>query len=105
MRQFTAYRNRNPATRTRIPLLLDVQSDLLGELETRVVIPLCAASGFKGQTLSVLTPRLTVDGKDYILMTPQLAGSARRELGAEVADLSAQRPLILAALDLLITGI
>jgi hypothetical protein len=28
MPQFALYRNRNPASRTRFPLLLDIQSDL-----------------------------------------------------------------------------
>jgi toxin CcdB len=38
MPQFAVYRNRNPASRTRFPLLLDIQSDLLEPLTTRVVI-------------------------------------------------------------------
>ncbi|MGH8711698.1 MAG: CcdB family protein, partial [Burkholderiales bacterium] len=41
MAQFDVYRNANPATRARIPYLLDVQSDLLEPLTTRVVVPLC----------------------------------------------------------------
>ncbi len=40
MPQFAVYRNRNAATRARYPLLLDVQSDLLAGMGTRVVIPL-----------------------------------------------------------------
>ena len=41
MAQFDVYRNANPATRTRVPYLLDLQSDLLDPLGTRVVVPLC----------------------------------------------------------------
>lgn len=106
MHQFIVYRNRNAATRSRFPLLLDVQSDLLSGLGTRVVIPLTPATVTSRRTaMQTLTPILVVDGKEHLLMTPQLAGIATRELGAPVADLSAQRPTILAALDLLITGI
>jgi toxin CcdB len=55
--------------------------------------------------MRTLTPIVVVDDKDYLLMTPQLAGIAARELGPPVADLSGQRPIVLAALDLLFTGI
>ncbi|PWV68837.1 CcdB family protein [Halomonas sp. A11-A] len=43
MAQFHAYENRNPASRERYPYLLDIQCDLLGELRTTVVVPLCPA--------------------------------------------------------------
>ena len=106
MRQFVVYRNRNAATKARFPLLLDVQSDLLSDLGTRVVIPLTPATAASHRTaMQTLTPILVVDGKEYLLVAPQLAGIATRELGPPVADLSDQRPTILAALDLLITGI
>jgi toxin CcdB len=106
MPQFTVYRNRNAATKARFPLLLDVQSGLLGELGTRVVIPLAPATApTRRAALQTLTPLLTVDGKEYVALTPQLAGIASRELASPVADLSGQRSAILAALDLLFTGI
>jgi toxin CcdB len=41
MAQFTVYRNKNPQTRSTVPFLLDIQNDLLDDLETRVVVPLC----------------------------------------------------------------
>ncbi len=40
MGQFTVYRNKNPRTKSAFPLLVDVQSDVLEDLHTRVVIPL-----------------------------------------------------------------
>jgi toxin CcdB len=104
--QFTVHRNRNAATKVRFPLLLDVQSDLLSELGTRVVVPLTPATVATRRTaMRTLTPILVVEGKDYLMVTPQLAGIAARELGSAVADVSAQRPTMLAALDFLITGI
>jgi len=106
MPQYSVHRNRNAATKARFPLLLDVQADLLRDLGTRVVIPLTPdTAGARRGALGTLTPLCTVDGKGYLLVTPQLAGIAARELGPPVADLSGERPRILAALDLLITGI
>lgn len=106
MGQFAVHRNRNPATKGRFPLLVDVQSDLFEPLGTRVVIPLAAATAAaKRDALQKLTPILEVDGRDYILVTPQLAGIASKELGPPIADLSADRQAIIAALDCLFTGI
>ncbi|MFZ5698964.1 MAG: CcdB family protein [Pseudomonadota bacterium] len=105
MPQFAVHKNTNAATKAAVPFLLDVQSDLIAELSTRVVVPLYTAAAMKGKTLKTLTPMFEIEGKQYVMMTPQLAGIAKKQLGAQVSDLSAQRDDIIAALDLLITGI
>lgn len=105
MSQFSVYRNPNPDTRTAFPLLLDVQSDLIADLGTRVVAPLCPATAMKGKLMKVLTPVFDVDGKPYVMLTPQLAGISKQQVGAKIADLTRHRDAIIAALDLLITGI
>ncbi|MGH8492465.1 MAG: CcdB family protein [Moraxellaceae bacterium] len=105
MPQFTAYKNSNAATKARFPFLLNVQSNLLDELETRVVIPLMPLTALKGKALTRLMPIVKIADADYVLLTPQLAGIARKELGATAADLSDQRDTIMAAMDFLLTGI
>ena len=105
MAQFAVYKNRNEATRVRFPLLLDVQSDLLEALNTRVVVPLSLVATARTRAMQALTPNLTVAGKDYIMMTPQLAGISARDLGAIVDSVSSDRTKIISAIDLLITGI
>lgn len=105
MPQFTVYKNKNLATKMRAPYLLDVQSNLLSELETRVVIPLYITAALKGKQLTTVTPTFEIEGKDYVLMTPQLAGISKKELGQEMADLAVHRDIIIAAMDFLITGI
>lgn len=104
MAQFLVYRNRNPASQKRFPLLLDVQSDLLEPLASRVVVPLSPVSGANRAAMKTLTPVLRIEGKEYLALTPQLAGIALGELGASVADASGHREAIIAALDLLISG-
>jgi toxin CcdB len=105
MAQFTVYRNPDPETKAIYPLLLDVQTDLIAELNTRVVVPLCPASTMKGKPVNTLMPVFEIDGRQYAMLTPQLAGISKKHVGASVADLAQRRDEITAALDLLITGI
>jgi toxin CcdB len=104
--QVAVHRNRRAATKARLPLLLEVQADLLEELGTRVVVPLAPASPDRRHSvLQLLTPLGAVEGKDYVLVAPQLAGISAKELGPVIADLSHERQKIDAALDLVFTGI
>jgi toxin CcdB len=105
MAQFTVCRNRNPQTRSAVPFLLDVQNDLLEDLETRVVVPLRPLSAMKGKPLRTLMPVLEIDGESFVMLTPQMAGIPKRELGAPVARLEQHRFAIISAIDFLLTGI
>ena len=104
MPQLTVYKNKNPRSKATFPLLVDVQSDLLDDLQTRVVIPLSKAVVLTKNPVSQLTPILDFEGDAYVLMTPQLAGVARNELGPVTGSLAGHRDTILAALDFLLTG-
>ncbi len=105
MTQFTVYRNPNRRTRNDIPYLLDVQSHLLAELRTRVVIPLAQSTTLNHRAMATLTPLFELEGQTLALLTPQLAGISIQELGEPVADWTLHRDRIIAALDFLLTGI
>jgi len=105
MTQFTVYKNKNMATNSRIPYLLDVQSGLLDSLETRLVIPLAPLSLMAGKVITKLMPTVDVEGKNFVLLTPQMAGISRKDMGAVVCDISSLRDQLIAAIDLLVTGI
>jgi toxin CcdB len=102
--QFSVYRNKNLRTKVTFPLLVDVQSGLLEPLNTRMVIPLTKSPGLTKKPVSHLTPEISFDGDKYVLMTPQLAGISRTELGSVAGTLAEERQTILAALDFLMTG-
>lgn len=104
MPQFTAYQNKNAQTKKLTPLLLDVQNELLDELQTRVVVPLTSVEKNAAKQMSRLMPLFKIDGETYLMLTPQLAGINKKELGKPVADLSSSRTEIIAALDFLVTG-
>lgn len=104
MAALTVHRNPNPATRKRIPFLVDLQSDLLVSLETRMVAPLYAKTAIGPLPMLRLTPVVLFQGHEYLVMIPEMAGVPRRSLGVAVGDLSHLRGEIIAALDLLFTG-
>lgn len=103
MAQFSVYKNKNARARSAFPLLVDVQSDLLESLNTRVVIPMTKVVALTKKTVSHLTPEVSFSGDRYVLMTPQLAGVVRAELGPLAGTLVNERQTILAAMDFLLT--
>ncbi len=105
MRQFCVYPNPNAATSKAYPYLLNVQSDLIEGLGSRVMVPLAPADTFKGKRLGGLMPMFRIEGADCVMLTAQASGMSVKRFGSEVADLSHERAAIMAALDLLISGI
>jgi toxin CcdB len=104
MPRFAVHANPNEASHKRVPFLLDVQSDLIGEMGSRVVVPLIRPER-AGQAIAGLMPRFDVLGETMVMDTAQLAAVPHRALGRQVGDLAHERPAILAALDLLFSGV
>ena len=105
MSQFTVYANANQNTKEMYPLLLDIQSNLISEIKTRVVIPLVIKENSFSTQITNLNPIITINKKEYLLLTQQIAGIHISQLGKEVADVSKNRMLIIDAIDFIITGI
>ena len=104
MAQFDVYLNPNVATRKSIPYLLDVQADLLDTLATRVVVPLILAEEMV-LAAKHLNPQFKIKGVAVVMSTAELAGVPSRSLGDKVTTLKSKRDEIIAALDILFTGI
>ncbi|MGH8728562.1 MAG: CcdB family protein [Burkholderiales bacterium] len=104
MAQFSVHRNANPKTSKAVPYLLDVQSDLLESLVTRVVVPLILAKQF-GLAAKKLNPSFEIDGEAVSMSTAEIAGVPVKALGEQVCSLGDWRDDIVAALDLLFYGI
>jgi len=97
--------NPNPQSRGQVPLLLDIQADMLSALLTRAVVPMYRREAVAGQVMTRLTPMVEFEGAEYVLMVPELAGISRRQLGPSLGILPKGRPEVIAALDLLVTGV
>ncbi len=104
MAQFDVYKNPNPKTRRSIPYLVDVQSDLLDPIATRVVIPLIRISK-SNQPITRLNPEFEIEDATVLLSTAELAGISKSALANHVTSLKEHRTDIINALDVLITGI
>lgn len=105
MAQFEVFKNTSPSTQALYPYLLEIQSNTLRHLQTTAVIPLTAAQDYSGKPLSHLHPSFKISDKNYIGMTPLIAGVDRRILGDKVTSLAHYRDAIVAALDFMIGGI
>lgn len=101
MGQFDVYRN--PGKHREFPLVIDVQSDAVARLPTRVVVPLTPAKTYL-RPITRLQPRLSIRGIEYVVKTDELAPIPTPLLVRAIHNVSAHRPTLLAALDLLFTG-
>ena len=104
MAQFDIHRNANKGTREAFPYLLEVQADLLSGLRSRVVVPLMRP-GVIGSNVTRLNPSFSIEGKNMVMATAQVAAVSLSALGPRVANLAKQRAEIVGALDLLFTGV
>lgn len=88
------YANPNPSAKE-IPYLLDVQSNLLDALESRIAVPLRRLDRAPAPRIhGPLMPILVVAGIECILETPKLAAVPRKILKDPIASLSDQRDAI-----------
>ncbi|NJR14023.1 MAG: plasmid maintenance protein CcdB [Phyllobacteriaceae bacterium] len=83
--------------------LLDVQSNTLSALKTRVVIPLLAEKDFV-QPARRLNPTVMVGGTRHILATEFMGTVPKSELSPAIATLADDSDAITTALDMLLFG-
>lgn len=103
MSRFDVRANLNKASRARVPLLLEVQADLLGALGTRLVVPLVPASEY-GPPAARLNPVFRLGPRNYVMDTAAMAAVSTKLLGPRSASLAARSAEILDAIDFLISG-
>lgn len=87
------------------PLLLDIQSEMLARLSTRVVAPLMTVKRYGARPITRLNPIVKIKGVDHVIVFQELAAIPASALGDPVSSLVSRRADLIAALDLLFTGI
>ncbi|MDN7671103.1 CcdB family protein [Burkholderia oklahomensis] len=101
MARFDLYSNPSSKSKAKSPYLLDVQSDHLGNLMSRVVIPLTRVIGnyTPGKVAQDLVPLIEIEGEKFVLETPFLGAMRTSDLGPAIGALKAERDRVTAALD------
>jgi CcdB protein. len=102
MAQFDLYKNPRGGS---YPYVLDVQSDILTRLATRAVVPLMSTKRYGAKPISRLNPTVRIGNVEHVLLVQELAAIPTASLRDRVMSLTARRGEIVAALDLLFTGL
>lgn len=102
MGNFEVFRT-DPRISKEFEFLLNVQSPLLSDLKTRLVIPLVKNIGQKF-VIRNLNPEIEIHNQKYIVLTQQMAAVPVIYLGEKIEIVEIDRTNILSAIDFLITG-
>ena len=103
--QWDVYPNPSARLRDEIPFLVDLQSDLLSGLGSRLVAPLARTRAASAALPHRLCPVFTIAGSTVTLL-PQVSGPIdSRLLKRKVASLRAHAHEIVGALDSVFVGI
>jgi len=97
MAQFDVYRMAGSE------LVLDVQTDLLGSFDSRVVVPLMPPADAPTRHPR-LNPEVAVEGERYVMVTQFMIALDRAELRDRLANLDSQYDQIKLAYDMLFNG-
>ncbi len=97
MARFDIYKGSNAGS-----LLLDIQSDLLDEFGSRVVVPLLPAEDM--QSVSRLHPVFLINDVQYIMSTHLIFAIPIDRLGARIGSLAQEDLVITSAVDKLLSG-
>jgi len=102
--QFDVYLNPQPASRQFVPYVVDVQSPLIDQLATRLVMPLSRIGAGQPQLPHNLCPLIDVEGESLSLMPHLAAPVIAQSLKKPVASLSHRASEVTAAMDAVISG-
>lgn len=83
--------------------LLDIQSDLLGDLNTRVVVPLLPKTEAP-KPAQRLNPEFEIERTRIVMATQYMAAVPESELKTAICNLAEQQHDISTALDMLFLG-
>ena len=104
MAQFEVFLNPNPATRDSVPYVVDIQSGLIDQLPTRLVMPLSRVGVDQERLPTSLCPTVEIDGERLSLMAHLSAAIPRRLLRKPVASIAHRGGEVRAALDAVVSG-
>ncbi len=105
MAQFDVYANPSKHQRADIPWIVDVQSDLLSALPTRLVIPLALRKHMPSALPRALCPALQWAGEALVALPHMAAPFRTKDLGPSKGNMKLEASALVGAIDAVISGI
>ncbi|MES2787488.1 MAG: CcdB family protein [Pseudomonadota bacterium] len=105
MAQYDVYPNPLPNARDSVPYVIDVQSALLDQLPTRLVMPLSRVGAGSPRLPLNLCPAVHIEGEALSLMPHQAAPLAARLLKSPVTSLAHRAGEVASAMDAVLSGV
>ncbi len=103
--QFDVFDNPSPRLRDTYPYVVDIQSNLLSALATRMVVPLAITTLSAKDLPRRLCPTFVVNGQSLMLVPFEAAPLDKRLLKTQVVSLWSQSNDIISAMDAVLSGI
>jgi len=103
--QFDVYENPSARMRDHYPCVVDVQSNLLSSLATRMVVPLAVTSLAANELPHRLCPVFKVGRKSLMLVPFEAAPLDKRHLKTVLASIRERANDIIAAMDAVMSGV
>ena len=105
MAQFDVYENPSARQRDGFPYLVDIQSQLLAHLPTRLVMPLQRVSALPKSLPRRLSQTIIIDGEALLLAPQQCAALPASLLRKPIKTLASEAGVLRDALDAVISGV
>ena len=105
MAQFDVYVNPQVGSRQFVPYLVDIQSALIDQLTTRMVVPLSRVGSGVDKLPSRLTPLFEVNGEALAFLPHQAAPVQVRLLKKPIMSLHSRADEMTSALDAVVSGV
>jgi toxin CcdB len=103
--QYDVYPNPHPGSRASVPFVIDVQSNLIDQLPTRLVMPLSRVGAMLSNLPSTLCPMFDIEGESLLLMAHQAGPLPARLLRKPIASMGHRAADVCAALDAVLSGL
>jgi CcdB protein len=104
MAQFDVFVNPVVGARRAYPFVVALQSDFAQNEHDQIVAPL-VPSGSMPKVISRLTPHVSLDGSEHMVLVPALTGMRSRDLTKHYCSVASARRELLAAIDHLFFGV
>lgn len=105
MAQFDVYANPSKHQRSDIPWIVDIQSDLLSALPTRLVMPLALRKTMPATVPKALCPPVLWGGEELVALAHLSAPFRAKDLGEVKGNLRLEASALVGAVDAVISGL